>query len=345
MNRGRDRFNESNGDDQPTQYIGNSENQPTEYIGRAGDQPTEYLGGAGSYNPDADFAGGGDAGARGAYGSAASHRAGNYGAGNYDAGNETRFDYPHEPTQATEYYGPNSGGRNTSDTGQYWAPLTPEERGYGQGAAGAQSHGHGGASHSEQVGHPGRPGQYGAGAGNRMAPRQQRGRKNKPQKSRGSGWGKSAAVVSVVAILAILTLVVLMMNFASNNTAKPSTRPTTPTQTSAPSASEPTPSSPITSAQDRVQEEIDRLKKNPPALPGVGDVTSGWGTIPVGVVGKSPAVVQAELAANGYLNVKVFDRNGRETNSAMSALGKVASIDPPGGQAATTDTQVNIYLQ
>lgn len=352
MNRGRGRFNESNGnesygenqpteyigrggEDQPTQYIGNSgDDQATQYIGNTGDdQATQYFSHADGYNPDADFAGGTRANG--------GHAAGGYGANPHQSNDETRVNYTGESM-------PQNGA---SGTGQFWAPLTPEERGYSQSAG--QNQYQGSRQGQTYQGQPqyqqGYASQAGAQSANHMRPRQQRPRNEKPQRSGGSGWGKSAAVVSIAAILAILVLVLVAMNFVSNsNSAAPSTQTTAPRPTrttSTPSASETTESSPITDATNRVQEEIDRLRQNPPALPGVGDVTSGWGTIPVGVVGKSPAVVQAELAANGYLNVKVYDRNGQETNSALGALGKVASIDPPEGQAATTDTQVNIYLQ
>ena len=281
------------------------------------------------YNPDADFAGeqpteyfGGDS-------------------------SETQFLQRGDETRFENSRGAGAQGAGAQGSGQYWAPLSEEERGYGQA--------------SQQ---PGATQQYAAGgAGGYGDPNNGNNRGN----NRGNGgnddskkgWGKAVAIVAIAAMVGVVALVALVLSFTSgtedknDNTAEPtqetSSSPTPTTTSPEETTTSPTdrldPSGTINDTRERIEQELDQLRESPPAIPGPGERSSGWGTIPQGVVGKSPASVEVELRTNGYQNVTVVDAEGNQTNSVAAIMGKVASIDPPEGQMAETSTPVTIYLQ
>lgn len=318
---GRDPFGPS-GDDSATRYI------PRDQGGNQGG----YRGGNQGYNPDADFAG---------------DEPTQY-LGNPTA--ETRFE-PAGPQNGSG--GQRGNGGNGGGGGQYWAPLSEEERGYNQTNQTNQAQAWGQANQTQQYGaagndnygngNPGGP----VGSGN--------GNNNGGSKS---GRGKSVAIVVIAAVVAVVAIVALVLSFTSggSDSDKESTQATSSSTSSTPSptstiSEEPTPtetedtSSPIEETRQRLEDELNNLREAPPAIPGPGERGSGWGTIPQGVVGKSPATVEVELRTNGYQNVTVVDAQGNPTNSVAAIMGKVAAIDPPEGQMAETDTPVTIYLQ
>lgn len=317
---GRDPFGPS-GDDSATRFIprDQGDDSATRYIPR--DQGGYQAGNQGGYNPDADFAG--------------DEPTQYFG----DSTAETRFE-PAGPQQGSGQQGP---GGNGNGGGQYWAPLSDEERGYNQ-ANQTQQYGAGGNGNYGNPGNPGGP----VGSGN--------GNNNDDNKS---GRGKSVAIVAIAAVVAVVAIVALVLSFTSGGSDKEkestqatssSTSSSTPSPTST-TSEEPTPtetedtSTPIEDTRQRIEDELNNLREAPPAIPGPGERGSGWGTIPQGVAGKSPATVEVELRTNGYQNITVVDAQGNPTNSVAAIMGKVASIDPPEGQMAETDTPVTIYLQ
>lgn len=306
---GRD-SSSSYGDDSATRYIPRDEgyrgyNPDADF---AGEQPTEYFSGGSS---ETQF---------------------------LQRGDETRFDNPRGAGAGAQ--GAGAQGSGAQGSGQYWAPLSEEERGYGQA--------------SQQAG---ATQQYAAGgAGSYGDPHNGNNRGNDDSKK---GWGKPVAIVAIAAMVAVVALVALVLSFTSgtedknDNTAAPtqetSSSPTPTTTSPEETTTSPTdrldPSGTINDTRERLEQELDQLRESPPAIPGPGERSSGWGTIPQGVVGKSPASVEVELRTNGYQNVTVVDAEGNQTNSVAAIMGKVASIDPPEGQMAETSTPVTIYLQ
>ena len=306
---GRD-SSSSYGDDSATRYIPRGEgyrgyNPDADF---AGEQPTEYFGGDSS---ETQF---------------------------LQRGDETRFD---DSRGAGAGADARAQGGGVQGSGQYWAPLSEEERGYGQA--------------SQQAG---QTQQYAAGgAGGYVDPSNGNNRGNGDDSKK--GWGKTVAIVAIAAMVAVVALVALVLSFTSgtednnDNTAVPtqetSSSPTPTTTSSEETTTSPLdrvdPSGTINDTRQRLEQELDQLRESPPAIPGPGERSSGWGTIPQGVVGKSPASVEVELRTNGYQNVTVVDAEGNPTNSVAAIMGKVASIDPPEGQMAETSTPVTIYLQ
>ncbi|MDK8820041.1 hypothetical protein QP991_11015 [Corynebacterium amycolatum] len=303
---GRD-SSSSYGDDSATRYIPRGEghrgyNPDADF---AGEQPTEYFGGDSS---ETQF---------------------------LQRGGETRFDNPRGA-------GVGAQGGGAQGSGQYWAPLSEEERGYGQA--------------SQQAG---ATQQYAAGVAGGYGDPNNGNRDNSGNDDSKKGWGKPVAIVAIAAMVAVVALVALVLSFTSgtedknNNTAAPtqetssSLTPTTtsPEETTTSPTDRLDPSGTINDTRERLEQELDQLRESPPAIPGPGERSSGWGTIPQGVVGKSPASVEVELRTNGYQNVTVVDAEGNQTNSVATIMGKVASIDPPEGQMAETSTPVTIYLQ
>lgn len=313
---GRD-SSSSYGDDSATRYIPRDEgyrgyNPDADF---AGEQPTEYFSGGSS---ETQF---------------------------LQRGDETRFDNPRGAGAGAQ--GAGAQGSGAQGSGQYWAPLSEEERGYGPA--------------SQQAG---ATQQYAAGgAGSYGDPHNGNNRGNNRGNSGGDdskkGWGKPVAIVAIAAMVAVVALVALVLSFTSgtedknDNTAAPtqetSSSPTPTTTSPEETTTSPTdrldPSGTINDTRERLEQELDQLRESPPAIPGPGERSSGWGTIPQGVVGKSPASVEVELRTNGYQNVTVVDAEGNQTNSVAAIMGKVASIDPPEGQMAETSTPVTIYLQ
>lgn len=299
------------GDDSATRYIPRDEgyrgyNPDADF---AGEQPTEYFGGDSS---ETQF---------------------------LQRGDETRFENSRGAGVGSGA-GAGAQGGGAQGSGQYWAPLSEEERGYGQA--------------SQQAG---QTQQYAAGgAGGYGDPNNGDNRGNDDSKK---GWGKTVAIVAIAAMVAVVALVALVLSFTSgtednkDNTAAPtqetssSPTPTTtsPEETTTSPLDRVDPSGTINDTRERLEQELDQLRESPPAIPGPGERSSGWGTIPQGVVGKSPASVEVELRTNGYQNVTVVDAEGNQTNSVAAIMGKVASIDPPEGQMAETTTPVTIYLQ
>ena len=295
------------------------------------DSATRYIprdGGYRGYNPDADFAGeqpteyfGGDSSETQFL----------------QRGDETRFD---DSRGAGAGAGAGAQGGGAQGSGQYWAPLSEEERGYGQA--------------SQQAG---QTQQYAAGgAGGYADPNNGDNRGNDDSKK---GWGKTVAIVAIAAMVAVVALVALVLSFTSgtednkDNTAAPtqetssSPTPTTtsPEETTTSPLDRVDPSGTINDTRERLEQELDQLRESPPAIPGPGERSSGWGTIPQGVVGKSPASVEVELRTNGFQHVTDVAAEGNPTNSVAAIMGKVAAIDPPEGQMAETSTPVTIYLQ
>lgn len=285
------------------------------------------------YNPDADFAG---------------EQSTEYFGGDssetqfLQRGDETRFENSRGAGAGAGAQG-GGAGAGAQGSGQYWAPLSEEERGYGQ--AGQQA----GATQQYAAG--------GAGGYGDMNNGNNRGNSGNDDSKK--GWGKPVAIVAIAAMVAVVALVALVLSFTSgtedknDNTAVPtqetsaSPTPTTtsPEETTTSPLDRVDPSGTINDTRERLEQELDQLRESPPAIPGPGERSSGWGTIPQGVVGKSPASVEVELRTNGYQNVTVVDAEGNPTNSVAAIMGKVASIDPPEGQMAETSTPVTIYLQ
>lgn len=320
---GRDPF-----DDGRTEFIGRDEPTRRAWSGRD-DQSTEYFGapgrdgrgtdgnaGGSGYDPDADFG----AGARGA-----------------DA---TRFDVGRP--------GAEQDGRE--ETGQYWAPLTPEERGIDPRAAGGpQSYG---------GGHDGRYGEYDRDGGydDRYDEHGDRGdreyRDRDGDAGRRGGIGKGATIIAVTAIIAIVILVALMFRFLSGDdegteptTTTPPPEPTTSASETLTTEEEPTETSDAVRDEiDRLRDEISSLRETPPAIPGLegGEVVEA--TVPE-AVGKSPAEVELSLRRAGFSDITVVDANGNPTNSVVSLTGRVAAIDPPAGTPAMTDQPITITLE
>ncbi|MDK8792744.1 hypothetical protein QP995_03780 [Corynebacterium sp. MSK032] len=302
------------GDDSATRYIPRDEgyrgyNPDADF---AGEQPTEYFGGDSS---ETQF---------------------------LQRGDETRFENSRGAGVGAGA-GAGAQGSGAQGSGQYWAPLSEEERGYGQ--AGQQA----GATQQYAAG--------GAGGYGDMNNGNNRGNSGNDDSKK--GWGKPVAIVAIAAMVAVVALVALVLSFTSgtedknDNTAEPtqetSSSPTPTTTSPEETTTSPTdrldPSGTINDTRERLEQELDQLRESPPAIPGPGERSSGWGTIPQGVVGKSPASVEVELRTNGYQNVTVVDAEGNPTNSVAAIMGKVASIDPPEGQMAETSTPVTIYLQ
>lgn len=306
---GRD-SSSSYGDDSPTRYIPRDEgyrgyNPDADF---AGEQPTEYFGGDSS---ETQF---------------------------LQRGDETRFENSRGAGS-----GAGAQGAGAQGSGQYWAPLSEEERDYGQP--------------NQQAG----PTQQYV-AGGYADPNNGNNRGNNRGDSGNDdskkGWGKTVAIVAIAAMVAVVALVALVLSFTSGtedntNTAEPtqetSSSPTptatSPEETTTSPLDRVDPSGTINHTRERLEQELNQLRESPPAIPGLGERSSGWGTIPQGVVGKSPASVEVELRTNGYQNVTVVDAEGNQTNSVAAIMGKVASIDPPEGQMAETSTPVTIYLQ
>lgn len=311
---GRD-SSSSYGDDSATRYIPRDEgyrgyNPDADF---AGEQPTEYFGGDSS---ETQF---------------------------LQRGDETRFD---DSRGAGAGAGVGAQGAGAQGSGQYWAPLSEEERGYGQASQQA------GQTQQYAAGGAGVAGGYGGmNNGNNGD--------NRGNDDSKKGWGKTVAIVAIAAMVAVVALVALVLSFTSgtednkDNTAAPtqetssSPTPTTtsPEETTTSPLDRVDPSGTINDTRERLEQELDQLRESPPAIPGPGERSSGWGTIPQGVVGKSPASVEVELRTNGYQNVTIVDAEGNQTNSVAAIMGKVASIDPPEGQMAETSTPVTIYLQ
>ena len=294
-------------DDDRTEFIGRDEPTRSTWGGRD-DQPTEFIGRDAGYDPDADFGGG--------------------------AGGTNRPNRGADETRAV--------GRDGS--GQYWAPLTPEERGVDpRGAAGATG---------------------AAGAGGGLPPRDDReyrdyrdddrdrrdDRDDRDDGGRG-GFGKGATIVAVAAIIAIVILVALMFRFLSGDdtandptTATPPPEPSSTTSETVTSEEPTETSDPMRDELDRLREEVNSIRETPPAIPGLGGGEAVEATIPE-AAGKSPAEVELALRRAGFGDITILDANGNPTNSLSSLTGTVATIDPPAGSTAMTDQPVTITLQ
>lgn len=307
----------------------NGDNEATQFIPRADDA---------GYNPDSDFADG--SGAANARSSAAD--------------NETRFETRYDVNADRGGYAEPIRQNAATPSGQYWAPLSEEERGYGSNYD--QRYNPADGQYTQQYQQP----QYASGAqpDSNGSWDDQRGNDSK-------GAGSTLKTIAITAVVAIVALVAIVIFFfvsssgdnsdsatstpSSSETASSSTKqPTSTPSTSSPTSQAPTDANEapsINDARQRLEEEMNRLRETPPALPGLGDVTSGYGSVPADLVGKSPLTVEAELRINGFQNITVYDANGNVTNSAVSAIGKVASVDPAPGSEVATSTPVNIYLQ
>lgn len=328
---GRDPF-----DDDRTEFIGRDEPTQRAWGGRD-DQPTEYIGGAGggngrggAYDPDADFGGG----------------AGSW-AGRDDS---TRFD-----DGRTGAGGSGRGGEQGS--GQYWAPLTPEERGVDPNATADPRAGRGGAPGYGDDAYAGRGGNYddrGGAYDDRGADyddRDRRNRRDDGDDGRKGGFGKGATIIAVTAIIAIVILVALMFRFLSGDdesadptgTTPPPEPSSTTSETLSPEESTPT-SDPMRDELDRLRDEVNSLRETPPAIPGLGGGEVVEATVPE-AVGKSPAEVELALRRAGFGDITILDANGNTTNSLSALTGTVATIDPPAGTATTTDQAITITLE
>lgn len=313
---GRDPF-----DDEPTRFIGRGGDagrggwgsrdgdQPTEYIGR--DDATRRIGGPADpgYDPDADFR----------------------------ADDSTRFDGGTGVGRAAAG-GAAGGSGGPGDRGQYWAPLTPEERaaaGYGDDARYDDSYRDGSAG-----GPPAEPPRRGG-----------RGGRGDDDSGRGGSGGRGAFIVAIVAIIAVVVLVALMFRFLSGGgdegpttTEAPPPEPTTQTQTPE-ETTEPTTSTPGQDEIDRLRDEMSSLRENPPAIPGLPGGEVREATVPDGLVGRSPAEAELQLRRAGFGEITVLDAEGNPTNSLSSLTATVDSVDPPSGTVTSTDQQVTIRLR
>ncbi|MFD5868754.1 PASTA domain-containing protein [Corynebacterium sp. NPDC060344] len=321
---GRDPF-----DDDRTEFIGRDEPTRRAWDSRD-DQQTEFFGGAAGGAAGAAGAGRGGAG-RGGYDPDADFGGGR-GAG---AGDGTRAD----------------------GSGQYWAPLTPEERGLDPrdqrdaGAAGdPRAAGRGGydARYDDRArrdDYADRDPRYDDRYDDRDA-RDDGGRKG--------GFGKGATIVAVTAIIAIVILVALMFRFLSGDdegtdptgTTPPPEPSTSETVTSASETSEPPTetSDPVRDELDRLRDEVNSLRETPPVIPGLGGGEVAEATVPE-AVGKSPAEVELALRRAGFGDITILDANGNATNALSSLTATVATIDPPAGTATTTDQAITVTLE
>ncbi len=311
------------------------------------DQPTEYLGGRGGYGRGGSGAGGAgrDGSARGGAGRGSDDQPTEYFAGGDD--------------QPTEYldYDPDADFRAFSQVddstragnGQDYEPTRFDQQPYDQqyGAQyGSQGYGDGyGNEYGDSYGHPPQSGAYDGrnqyGQSSQSNP--QRARKQVPREEKSS---KSVIIIAVAAIIAAVTVTALILNFANRSDAPAPAAPPAPTMTSEEAPATTTTEQPAEEDnRNRIQEEIDNIRENPPSIPGFGDNSSGWANIPSSVVGKSPATVEAELRLQGFSDITVYNADGSQTNSAAGITKKVASIEPGEGEAVTTDTPVRIYLQ
>lgn len=311
--------------------FGSADNDATQFIPRGNDS---------DYNPDADFAGG-----RGGSGSGSNAS----GWGGMRSGDETRFETRYDASAnagagagigAGAGAGANGANHQNGATpsGQYWAPLSDEERGYNRSSGPGNSQGYQQGSFS--VG--------GSGADPRG---DWSGQDDK--ESRGmSGTVKAIAIAAVVAIVALVVIVIIYLTTSGGGSGsnEETSTPTTSSSTTSPTSSTTETTSETTSpslsdAQKRLEEEMRRLQENPPAIPGFGDVTSGYGSIPANLVGQSPLTAEAELRINGFQDITIYDADGNVTNSAVAVMGRVASVDPDPGSEVETSTPVNIYLE
>ena len=230
--------------------------------------------------------------------------------------------------------------------GQYWAPLSEDERNldYGESAY-AQSSGYGQGQQAQFGG----PGQYSSDdvVGEGAAPAAGNG---------GNNSGRQMVIVALAAIVAVVVVVVLVLLLGrSGDSAEQPTVTTTVEQTPTTTQTVPESTSSIelppevndalNQGGDRLRQELDRLQENPPALPGLNNNAVTEVLIPTEVVGKSPAAVEIELRVGGFRNITVIDAQGNETTSARAMLSSVTGISPSEGSAVTPDTPVSIYVE
>ncbi|MBV7295516.1 PASTA domain-containing protein [Corynebacterium sp. TAE3-ERU12] len=282
------------------------EDNPTEYI------PRENSNGAG---PGADSATGSNAGD-----DAPTQFFGRPDAANNEppatAWSETR----QAPAPGADPEGPRDA------TGQYWAPLTPEERGYADAEYAGRGYQGGGYAGSSRTPRP-NPVQGGQG---RTIPQ--------PQDSNSSAWP-----IAIGAIVLLIVVVAALLFVFNNDDNPPPAATTSPTTTSVePETTEP--ESSLNDEIDSLRDEIESMRENPPEIPGLPGGEVSEQVIP-DAAGKSPAEVELNLRRLGFNDITVFDANGEEVNSLIAVTGTVATIDPPSGTTASTDQPVRMYLE
>lgn len=163
--------------------------------------------------------------------------------------------------------------------------------------------------------------------------------------------GMTVAVVGIVAIVVVLAL--LLLWFATSRdgggsdtpTATTTEAPPSPTSTT-PSESRPSVPSDVQQSIDDLRNQLDSLRQNPPAvpgLPGVGDGTPP--TIPDSAVGASAAGLEVQLRAMGLNDLTFVRSDGTTaTNSLETPTARVVAIDPAPGMEVASGQPVTITL-
>lgn len=225
--------------------------------------------------------------------------------------------------------------------GQYWAPLTPEERGVDPRGAGP-----GGADpRAAAAGYPPNDGRVPGQEWEARDARDDRQARD-DREGRGGGMARGATIIGVVAIIAIVVLVALMFRFLSSNDGDADPTPTTPppAPSSETTTSQSPTSNPVQDELDRLRDEVNSLRETPPSIPGIGGGEAVAASVPE-AVGKSPAEVELALRRAGFSDITILDAAGNRTNSLSSFTGRIATIDPPAGTETTTDQTITITLE
>ncbi|WP_448850694.1 PASTA domain-containing protein [Corynebacterium sp. 335C] len=309
------------GDDEPTRHVGRAgswnvpgDDDPTRVHGDArawsntGDNPTEFIGRGRPDEEtriaDADFAGG------------------------------ASYSRPEPQAPSRDAAG-----------GQYWAPLTPEEQGYddrGYGRPDDRGYGHSG-DRGPGYGRGDRYDDY-DGYDDR---RDRRGRDRDRGRGRGGATTAVVGIVAIVAVLALLFWFVSSRDSGEGTTPAPTTSeaPPSPTTSETPTTTESTPTeNPLQDQLDGLREEVESLRENPPAIPGLPGAEVTEQQIP-DAVGKSPGEVELNLRRLGFQDITVYDAQGTPTSTLTNLTGTVASIEPSAGSVVSTDTPIVIRLQ
>lgn len=260
------------------------------------------------------------------------------------------FGGPQNGDQETQFFGDNSAWGNTGTSaadqpptsnqggqgGQYWAPLSGDEQGYSDsdfaptGSNAAAAGAAGGGYPPQQPPYQQQPEPAGNGGG-----------------AAGVVKGLSAkGIIGIVAAVIIIGLLIWFFVGSGNDSPEPAAPVETTTEAPPPEETvDPNAPSPIEGEMDRLRQELDNLREDPPSIPGLPGAEVTEQVIPE-AAGKSPAEVELNLRRLGFSNVSVVDANGAPVSySLVSVTGSVAQIDPPSGSGVATDTPVTITLR
>lgn len=257
------------------------------------------------------------------------------------------FGGPQDGDQETQFFGDNSAWGNTgtsgasqpqasSEGGQYWAPLSGDEQGYSD------------ADFAPTGSNAPAAGAAGGGYPPQQPPFQQQPELSNNGGAAGVVKGLSAkGIIGIVAAVIIIGLLIWFFVGSGNDSPEPAAPVETTTEAPPPEESvEPTDGpSPLEGEMDRLRQELDNLREDPPSIPGLPGAEVTEQVIPE-AAGKSPAEVELNLRRLGFSNVSVVDSNGAPVSySLASVTGSVAQIDPPSGSGVATDTPVTITLR